>query len=278
MGVRKLIERQELFVLSGTSPAKLSAEHVETVRMLRRETILHELGRKQKTPVHLAREARQVLFPSYLGANLPQHRAEEQRRRLSLVSSEARQLFGVASLTAACSGSGCRWCLAGEFARLLGGWAPTAYSEGFRELFGAEPCAKCGPQLYGSVMASLAARVHPVGVRPSEPALRPSAAERERAQEWVQQRAVTAAARPVQDDDGRGLVSRRRREVQARLKAANRARDTVYAAQLVRQLEGLRADAAAVDGRAAAPRGRKACGTPVGVRCECHTSDRRGRS
>lgn len=33
-----------------------------------------------------------------------------------------------------------------------------------------------------------------------------------------------------------------------------------------------RASAARTD--AAAPRGRKRCGTPVGVRCECHTSDR----
>lgn len=35
-----------------------------------------------------------------------------------------------------------------------------------------------------------------------------------------------------------------------------------------------RASASRTD--AAAPRGRKRCGTPVGVRCECHTSDRPG--
>ena len=73
------------------------------------------------------------------------------------------------------------------------------------------------------------------------------------------------------------MVAKRRRETQARLTAARRAGDTRYAKQLKGQLDALTADAAKVDGREAAPRGRKACGTPVGVRCECHTSDRRGQ-
>lgn len=276
-GIRKMVERQELFILSGTSPVKLNAEHVETVRLLRRESLLLDLARRRMTPVHLAQEVRRRLFRVEEGVNLPEHKAERQRRRLTMLPTEARQLFGVASLTAACAESGCRWCLAQGFARTLGGWAPTEFSPAFRALFDQDPCARCGPALYGAVMASLASRVHPPGTRPSAPAPPASEAERQAAREWAVRRPVTASAAPMGADDGRALVSKRRREVQARLKAANRRGDRAYAESLARSLEALTADARVVDGRAAAPRGRKRCGTPVGTPCSCHSSDRRGQ-
>lgn len=244
-GVRKMLGRQELFVLPGSAPARLSAEHVETVRLLRRESILHELARRSRTPVDLARETRRILQPS---ATLPDHRAAEQRLRLSLVSPDARQLFGVASLTAACAEGGCRWCLAAAFARTLGGWAPE-YSAGFAVLFGQEPCEVCSAGLYGPVMAALAARVHSGGRRPSGPAPRPTEADRVRAREWALQRPVTASARPGQVDDGKVLVARRLRQVRERRKAAVRRGDTEYAAQLSAMARGLEQDAARIDGR-----------------------------
>lgn len=276
-GVRKMIERQELFILPGSDPAKLNAEAVETQRLLRREFLLAEMASRRRTPVTLAREVRQRLFPSEPGANLPQYQAEDQRRRLSLVPPEARQLFGNAALTAACAKDGCRWCLTSEFARLLGGWAPREYSEGFAVLFDQKPCERCGPGLYRTAMAKLAVRVRPAG--DGAPAGRTEpAAPVMRAEPRQAARRAPAPARPVQaDDGGKAAIQRRRRQVQERLKAANRAGDSRYADQLARMLEGLRADAAVVDGRSAAPRGRKRCGTPVGVRCECHTSDRRGQ-
>lgn len=270
-GVRKMIERQELFALAGSEPIRLGAEHVETVRLLRREALLLELASRRRTPVTLAREVRQKLFPSSPGVNLPQYQAEDQRRRLNLVPSEARQLFGVAALTAACAKDGCRWCLASEFARLLGGWAPSEYSEGFAALFDQKPCERCGPGLYGTVMASLRARVHPAGDGPPVGRTEPPA-PRMRAEPRQPVRQAPAVAQPVRnDDEGRALVSKRRREVQAKLKAANRAGETAYAAQLVRVLEGLRADAAVVDGRQSLKSrpGRLRCGHLLAANCGC---------
>ncbi|MFE1847719.1 hypothetical protein [Streptomyces sp. NPDC059515] len=274
MRVRQLVDSGELFVLPGTSPAKLSREHVETQRLLRREALLADLAARRRTPVQLAREARRVLFPREVGANLPQHQAEDQRRRMGLVPSEARQLFGVAAITAACAGEGCRWCLTAEFARLLGGWSPQEYSEGFAALFGQEPCERCGPALYGAVMAALRVRVHPGGERPSEVRSEP-ARPVTRAEPRPARSQPPTAAQPVQADDGKPMVQARLRDVRAKLKTAERLGDQRYARQLRQTLTALTADAARVDGRDAAPRGRKACGTPVGTRCECHTSDRR---
>jgi hypothetical protein len=268
-GVRKMIERQELFTLSGTSPVKLSAEHVETVRLLRREALLADLAARRKTPVMLASEARRVLFPQHLGANLPQHQAEAQRRRLNLVSSEARQLFGTAAMTAACASEGCRWCLSADFARVLGGWAPTEYSEGFRELFGQEPCERCGPGLYGAVLASLNARVYqgaqtPPGGRAEAPAPRMRAEPRQVVSERV------TAAQPVQGGDGKELVSRRLRATRVRLKAAERSGDRAYAAQLRKALKTLTADASVVDRRSVSSRpGTLRCGHALAANCAC---------
>jgi hypothetical protein len=270
-GVRKAIERQELFILPGTSPVKLNAEAVETARLLRREVLLAELASRRQTPVTLAREARRVLFPSAPGVNLPQHAAEDQRRRLSLVPNEARQLFGVASLTAACTEAGCRWCTAQKFAEVLGGWAPDAYSEGFAALFDQAPCERCGPRLHGTAMAALAARVHPGGERRSGGRTE-GAAPVMRAEPRPAARRASGPARPVQGDDGgKAAIQRRRREVQARLKAANRAGDRAYAEQLVRQMEALRADAAVVDGRQSLKSrpGRLRCGHLLAASCAC---------
>lgn len=271
-GVRKMIGRQELFLLPGFEPARLDAEHVETARLLRREALLLELASKRRTPVTLAQDVRRSLFPPN-DTLLPHRVAEHQRRRLSLLPTEARQLFGAAALSAALVQDKCRWCAAQDFARVLGGWAPTQFSPGFRALFDQDPCAQCAPGLYGAVLASLEARVHPGRHRPPDPVAEAIAAEIPAVPAPRPQR-----AQPVQDDDGgRALVAARLRTARARLKDAKRRNDQAYVLRLAQTVRSLEADAAAVDGRAAAPRGRKACGTPVGVRCECHTSDRRGQ-
>jgi hypothetical protein len=269
--VRQLIDGQELFVLSGTSPVKLSAEHVETVRMLRREAILYDLAARQRTPVYLAHEARRVLLPSVPGANLPQYRNEDQRRRLGLVASEARQLFGVAALTAACTEDGCRWCTAQKFAEVLGGWAPDAYAEGFAALFGQEPCERCGPGLFRTSMDRLAAQVRPGGMRPSVGRTEVAATRAPRVPQKPVERAVTAAAQPRQDDDGKSMVQRRLRVVRARLKTAKRANDQKYAIRLQQTLKSLMADAARVDGltASAALPGTLRCGHPLAAGCSC---------
>lgn len=266
-----MIGRQELFTLSGTDPVRLDAEHVETVRLLRRQALLVDLAARRRTPVRLAVEAREVLFPpaSRADANLPQHRAEDQRRRLNLVSTEARQLFGVAALTAACMDSACRWCSAQDFARVLGGWSPEGFSQGYRELFGQDPCERCGPGLYGSVLASLQARVHPGRVRPPDPVAEAEAAVRVSSAVADKPVPVTVA-QPVDGDDGKSLVARRRREVQARLTAAKRSGDQRYAIQLRQTLNALTADAARVDGRPVGARpGTLRCGHALAAGCGC---------
>ncbi|MCX4973152.1 hypothetical protein [Streptomyces sp. NBC_00620] len=263
-GVRKMIERQELFLLPGTDSAKLDAEQVETVRLLRREALILDLASKRQTPVTLARDVRERLFPLRDTTVLPQYEAERQRLRLSLVRTEARQLFGVAALTAACVKDGCRWCSAQDFARILGGWAPDVYSEGFAALFDQKPCAVCGPQLYGAVLASLATRVHPGRHRPPDARAEAAAAALPAAPAPRPQR-----AQPVQDgDDGKALVARRRREVQTRLTAAKRSGDQRYAIQLRQTLNALTADAARVD-RRPVPAGVLRCGHLLAARCTC---------
>lgn len=274
---RNLIVRGELEVASA-DPIRLDPGHVAEVLAVRQEAALLELERVRKDPLVLARETRAFLDRPYNPVNLPQDRADDRKRRMGLVSEAAKALFGAAALAAAQEeGAGCRWCRMRTFADLPGMWAPKAYGEAFRELFGAPPCASCAATFYKPVLEALRGRVHPGGTAPSvgrsEPAAPVMWAESRQAAERV-----PAPARPVQaDDGGKAAIQRRRRQVQERLKAANRAGDSRYADQLARMLEGLRADAAVADGRSAAPRGRKRCGTPVGVRCACHTSDRRGQ-
>lgn len=268
--VRNMINRGELRVVSA-DPIRLDPGHVDEVLRDRQADVTCDLVRMRKSAVQLARETVEVLRPRNESAPLPDRVATHQRLKLSLVPDSAKLMFGTASLTAALADDGCRWCKAKDFAAWLGTWGPERYSEGFAELFGQAPCAKCGPGLYGPLMDALKARVHPPGVGPSAAAVAPTADERARALEWVQRRPVTPAARPVGDDDGRAMVARRRREVQARLTAAKRAGDQRYAIQLRTVLQSLTADASVVDGRAgaAARPGRLRCGHLLSAGCGC---------
>lgn len=281
--VRNWINRGELAVLS-TDPIRLDSAHVDEVLRARQADAVADLVRRHRDPVFLAHEARRVLHPRDLGTNLPQDRAENERRRLSLVSDTARTIFGNASLTAALlTDDSCRWCRAADFATVLNTWAPTQFSEGFRALFDQEPCEKCAPGLYAPLWEALRSRVHPPGTRPSAPAPRASAAEREMAEQWARQRAVTAAAKPSRnDDDGRAWVAKRLRTERERLKAAKRSGDQRRAIQLRRAIQSLEADAARLDGRptvtAAASRpGRLACGHLLAARCACPRPSKRGQ-
>lgn len=270
---RKMIGRAELSVLPGSDPIRLAAAHVDAVLKLRQADAVHDLARRRSTAVRLARETRDVLLPKpHESKPLPDRTATSWNLRMSLVSTEARTLYGVAALTAVGSQDGCRWCRTQDFARVLGGWAPTAYSEGFAALFGQEPCAACGPALYGPLMESLRARVNGGAGRPSRAAVVPSVAERAAAREWASRRPVTASAQPVQDDNGKALVSRRLKETRARLKAAKRSGDQRHALRLAQMARDLEADAARVDGRvpSAADRpGTLRCGHALAAGCSC---------
>lgn len=275
--VRNMINRGELEALS-LDPVRLDSRHVDGVLRMRQTDARHDLARTRQTPVSLARETRLSLRPPRENKPLPDRVADQQRLKLALVSDRAKLLFGTAALNAALLDDGsCRWCAATRFATVLKTWAPEQYGDAFRELFDQVPCEVCGPALYGPVLASLKARVHGGGRRSSEAVPRPSAAERQAAQEYVQQRAVTAAARPVGDGDARDLVGRRRREVQAGLTAARRRGDTRHALELQQQLRTLTADASRVDGKAARP-GRLACGHALSFGCGCPRPSSRGRS
>lgn len=275
--VRNMINRGELQVLS-TDPVRLDPEHVAQVLAVRQEAARLELVLQRTDAVALARETREMLRRHQGGVVLPEHRAAYQQRRLALAPMAAKTIFGVAALSAAQTDDGCRWCLTRQYAdRLPGMWAPSAFSRGFRELFGQDPCEVCGPSLYAPVMRALRSRVHAGGVGPSE-ARAEVAAPVLRAEPRPARREAPAVAQPVQrGDDGKGMVQQRLKDVRTKLKTAERAGDRKYARELRQTLAALTADAARVDGRGAAPRGRKACGTPVGTRCECHTSDRRGQ-
>lgn len=269
--VRNMVGRGELEVVSA-DPVRFDPRHVAEVLRVRQASARLELMRLRKDPLSVARETRALLDRPYSDVNLPQYRAEDRKRRMALVSQPVKTLFGTAALAAAQSEDGsCRWCKAAEYGRFLGAWAPTAFSPEFRALFGADPCEACGPALYGTTMRALAARVHPGGERPSAGRTEPPA-PRMRAEARQPVREAPAVAQPVQaDDGGRAAVARRRREVQAKLKAANRAGDTAYGEQLARQLEVLRADAAVVDGRASTRRlaGFLRCGHALAAGCSC---------
>lgn len=262
--LHKAVRENRLPALPGEGPARLSLAAVEEFHQLRRVEQIARLARSGETPVSVAAKVRARLHAAELG--MPRSMAE----KLAAMPSDWRALFNRAELAAAGvrDGQGCRWCKAGEFAAFLGA-RPVEYSEAYAELFGGPPCGVCGPGLLRPFMASLAARVRGGAVRASEPVPRPSAAERARAAEWASQRAVTAAARPVQDDDGRAMVARRRREVQARLKDARRRGDTKHALALQQQMQALIADAARVDGRAPSRPGRLACGHLLAAGCGC---------
>jgi len=256
-----------LAAVAGDGPRRFSAQAVEEFHQRRMAQLVATLARSGETPVSVACRVRKGLHASG-DTGLPRAFAA----KLSAMPSDWRMLFNRAELAAACvkDGEGCRWCKAAEYAEFLG-LRPVEFAPARVELFGGPPCGKCGPGLLRPYWAALEARVHGGAVRPSKAAVPPSAAERERAREWVQRHPVTAAARPVQDDGGRGMVARRLREERAKLKSAKRAGDQRSALRLARVVRGLEADAAAVDGRttAAVKPGRLACGHPLAAGCGC---------
>lgn len=272
--VRNMINRSELAVLS-TDPVRLATEAVDDVLKARQADALHDLARRRQTPVSLAREVRRTLLRRDTTTVLPDQVAEDQRRRLGLVSDTGRLLFGRAALSAALlDDDACRWCRAQEYAAVLHTWAPTKYAEGFRELFAQAPCEVCAPTLYAPLMDELRSRVHGPSAGPSEGRAAASAPSAPAGPVRVPERAVTAAARPVQDDDGRALVARRLRETREKLKAARRAGDQKAAIRLRQTVQQLQEDAAAVDyGRsavmAAARPGRLRCGHLLAAGCAC---------
>lgn len=263
--VHKAVRENRLDALPGTDPVRLSLRAVEDFHQLRRTSLVASLARRGETPVSTARKVRAALHHNEMG--LPRSFSA----KLAAMPVDWRSLFSRAELAAACVTEGCRWCRAGEFAAFLGA-RPVEYAEAYVELFGSQPCERCRPGLLRPFWEAMRARVHGGAARPSAARVAPSVAEREAARAWVSQRAVTAAASPVQDDDGRALVGRRLREERARLKAAKRAGDQRLVLQLARTVRALEADAARVDGRvpAAAVRpGRLACGHLLAAGCAC---------
>jgi hypothetical protein len=262
--VRNMINRGELEVLSA-DPIRLDSGHVHEVLLARQHEARYDLTQLRQTPVTLARETREQLHRSYGGVELPEHRTERQQRRMALVSGTAKLLFGTAALAAAqLDDDSCRWCRAASFAKVLGSWAPTSYSEGFAALFAQDPCGRCGPALYGAVLASLEARVHPGRYRPPDAAAEAVAAAMPAAAVSRPER-----AEPVQrGDGGKALVARRLRAVHGALKAARRRGDATYELALQAQLQVLTADARAVDGLVASA-ARLSCGHLARAGCAC---------
>ena len=277
-GLRDMMHRGELTAVS-VDPVRLDPQHVHLSLLLQQQEILSKLARRRQSPVSLALEVRARLHPKNPGSALPQHAEEDRKRRLGVLPDDGRRLFGLAALEAASLPDGsCRWCLVAEVARREPGlWAPEEFEESFAALFGGQlPCEVCRPRLYAATMAQLRAHVHAGAVRPPEGRSAPSPGQRTPAPSQPAARAVAAAAKPVQGDDGKALVGRRLREVRARLKTARRGGDVQYALRLQRQLQTLTADARLVDGRArsaAGPAGHKGCGTAVGTACRCHPND-----
>lgn len=252
-------------VVGGDGPRRYSLQAVEAYHQLRQAEHIARLARSAETPVSVARKVRARLHAAELGMPRP------FAVKLAAMPSDWKALFNRAELAAAGvrDGEGCRWCESLKFAALLG-LRPPEYSEAYAELFGSQPCERCGPGLIRPYMAALATRVHPPGTRPSAPAPRPSEAEQAMAREWASQRAVTSAATTA-GDDGKAMVARRLKEVRGRLKEARRRGDTQHAFALQAQLQALTADARVVDGRvtAAARPGRLACGHLLAESCSC---------
>lgn len=256
--------------LDGDGPRRFSRGSVEAYHQARVGERIAALARSRETPVSVAARVRKALHADEMGMPRPFD------VKLKAMPDLWRSVFSKAELAAACATDGCRWCDARKFTDFLG-LRPVEFSPALRELFATDPCQVCAPVLLGPYMAALSARVHAGDRRPPAPPPPPSEADRKAAREWAVRHPVTAAEKPVGDDDGRAFVAKRLRQARGQLKAAKRAGDQRRALQLAKTVRQLEADASVVDGRAAAPRGRKACGTPVGARCECHTSDRRGQ-
>lgn len=261
-----------LSVLGGDGPRRFSRESVEAYHQVRVREKIAALERLRETPCSAARKVRLALHER--GTGLPR----SADVKLAEVPIDWRSLFSRAELAAACTRDGCKWCEAGKFGAFLG-LRPLEFSPALRELFGAEPCGVCGPELMRPYMDVLAARVRAGDRRPQGPSPRASAAEREAAREWVQRRPVTPAVRPVGDDDGRALVASALRTARARLKDAKRRGDQPRVLQLAQTIRALERDAAVVDGRAGAvvKPGRLKCGHLLAAGCSCRRPSARGQ-
>lgn len=236
----KAAREGRLPVVSGEGPRRFTVDALEVFHQARVAGHIAALERIRETPVSAAAKVRRALDEK--GNGLPR----SFTAKLNAMPIQRRVLFSQAELAAACVQDGCRWCEARKFADFKG-LRPPEFSPALQELFGADPCTTCGPVLLAPYMAALAARVYAGDRRPPGPPPRPSEGERRMAEEWAVRRSASAA-RPGQVDDGRAMVAKRRREVQARLAAARRAGDPKYAQQLKGQLEALTADARRVDG------------------------------
>jgi hypothetical protein len=244
-GVRKAVERGELVPVV-RHPIKVSAADVEALRARKQDEAIARLGVDRLARV--ARDVRAQLHPPVSSGAPRGHDA------LALIPETTKAALGMPLLHACAmpEGSGCRWCAARTASLMLR--VPlrdaTMASEVGLALLGRPECAD-HRALVRARMAELAAEVHPGGVRAPVARTGPVGASGGAVPPAPVPR---AAAKPVGDDGGRDLVARRRREVQARLKAARRRGDAGHVASLQRQLQSLTADAAVVDGRAAAAR------------------------
>jgi hypothetical protein len=252
--------------LAGDGPRRFSRGTVEAYHELKQAEKVAKLARAGESPVSVAAKVRRGLFDGETG--LPRSAAA----KLSAMPMAWRALFSKAELAAAGvpDGGACKWCKALEFGKFLGS-RPTPYAPVYVELFGGQPCGTCGPGLLRPYWAALQARVRPAGTGSSAGAVPPSAAERARAAEWAQRHPVTAAGKPVVDDDGRALVAAGLRTARARLKDAKRRSDQRHVLHLAQVIRALEADAAVVDGRvtAAARPGTLRCGHALAAGCAC---------
>jgi hypothetical protein len=264
--VRKAVVRGELRELPAAGPARLDADEVARFGRARQAAALERFTAKGTDLVQLAVSVRSFLRP-YPG---------DPRGTVSTLGADVVAVFGPAALHAAgVAEPACSWCASVVAAGMLG-TDPPAYGDAMVALLG-KPCARDMERFARTQLDALAVRVHaPTGEVPARRA--GALAPQMRAESRRPVREAPAVVQPIQGDaDGRDLVASRLRETRAKLTAARRAGDRRYEGQLRLALQSLTADASVVDGRTAAPRGRKACGTPVGVRCECHVSDRRGQ-
>ncbi|MCT7353615.1 helix-turn-helix domain-containing protein [Streptomyces sp. 15-116A] len=262
--VHKAAREERLPVVAGEGPRRFTVEALEAFHQARVTGHIAALAQLRETPVSAARKVRRALDAKETGVPRP------FSAKLKAMPIQWRSLFSKAELAAACAQDGCRWCKAREFGEFLG-LRPVEFSAALQALFGADPCGECGPALLRPYLDVLAARVHAGDRRPPGPPPRPSESERERAREWAAQHAVTAAAAPVEGDDGKGMVQRRLKETRARLKSAERAGDRTYAAQLRQTLSALTVDASRVDGRSSLTSrpGVPRCGHALAASCSC---------
>lgn len=263
-GVHRAVERGELKPVV-RHPIKVSAADVESMRLRKQSGAIERIGADRL--VKTAREVRAKLHPPVTSGAPRGHDALED------LPEATKQALGPALLAGAAmpDGSGCRWCaatVAGELLRTPVAAATLAGEVGVA-LLGEPGCEEHRALLRGR-MAEFAAEVHPGVTRPSTAR---SGLVRAPVGQRPQAPVVRPAARALVDDGGKALVSRRRREVQARLKAARRSGDLPYALRLQRQLQSLVADAARIDGRssvtASARPGVLRCGHRLDARCSC---------